>query len=109
MLSSFLYRDTKAEVVRNIKAMFMHKIGTILVNSTDSLIISSFIGVVALGLYSNYTLIAGVAAGTLGLFFSPLTSVVGHLCVTGNPKQTKHRSFRILYACDEVSFAALRQ
>ena len=78
-----------SEVGRNVKAMFMHKVGTILVNSIDSMIISGYIGVVALGKYSNYSLIAGILAGTIGLFFSPLTSVVGHLCAAGNPARTK--------------------
>ena len=82
-------QDTKAEVWRNVKAMFMHKIGTILVNSVDSMIISAYIGVVALGKYSNYMLIASVAAGTIGLFFTSLSSIVGHLCAVGKPEQTR--------------------
>ena len=49
--------DTKSEVVKNIKAMFMHKVGGVLINSTDSIIISLFVSVYVLGLYSNYTVI----------------------------------------------------
>lgn len=81
--------ETKAEVGRNVRAMFMHKIGTILVNSIDSIIISGFIGVVVLGKYSNYALIAAELTGLIGLFFTPLTSVVGHLCAAGDPARTK--------------------
>ena len=81
--------DTKLEVRKNVRAMFMHKTGTVLVNSIDSVIISGFIGIVILGKYSNYSMIANVVAGTIGLFFSPLTSVVGHLCAAGNPDRTK--------------------
>ncbi|MBQ9438202.1 MAG: hypothetical protein IJU50_07695 [Lachnospiraceae bacterium] len=82
--------DTKSAVGNNVKAMFMHKIGTILVMSIDNMIISGFIGVAALGRYANYSLIAEVVSGTIGLFFSPLTSIVGHLCAAGNPEQAKH-------------------
>ena len=81
--------DTREEISRNVRAMFMHKIGTILVNSIDSLIISGFIGVVILGKYSNYHLLAGVISGTIALFFSPLTSVVGHLCAKGDPEEAE--------------------
>ncbi len=80
---------TRAEVVRNIKAMLMHKIGTIMVNTVDSVIISAFVGVVILGKYSNYALIVSVMAGTIALFFSPLTSVVGHLCAGGDATRIK--------------------
>lgn len=72
---------TKAEIVKNVKAMFMHKIGTVLVNTADSVIISAFLGVVVLGKYSNYTIIMTAMTSVITLFFSPLTSVIGHLYV----------------------------
>ena len=96
-----LDREAKTEISRNIRAMFLHKVGTLLVNYTDSLIISAFIGVVVLGKYSNYSLIAGVLAGTLGMFFTPLTSVVGHLCAAGDPAQTT-RYFRHFYSLNYI-------
>lgn len=73
--------STKKEVTKNVKAMFMHKIGGVLVNSADSMIISAFIGVVILGRYTNYTTIILSMTGVLALFFTPLTSIIGHLCV----------------------------
>lgn len=89
--------DTKTEVNRNIRAMFMHKIGSVLVNTVDSIIISGFIGVVAVGKYSNYNVIAGVVAGIIARFFSPLTSVVGHLCAEGNSDEIRHYYYRFYY------------
>lgn len=80
---------TRIEITKNIKAMFMHKVGTILVNTIDSVIISAFIGVAILGRYSNYTVIAGIIMSFISLFFTPLTSVVGHLCAAGDAETTK--------------------
>lgn len=77
-------QETKAEVVKNVKAMFMHKIGNVLVNTADSIIISSFIGVAILGKYSNYTTIMAAMTGTIVLFFTPLTSIIGHLFIEEN-------------------------
>lgn len=37
----------------------MHKISNVVVNNTDNLLISSFVGVVTAGIYSNYYLIIG--------------------------------------------------
>ena len=82
-------RHTKAEIVKNVKAMLMHKIGTLLVSTSDSLIISAFIGVVVLGKYMNYVIIAGVVTSVASLFFTPLTSVIGHLCAQSDPEKTK--------------------
>ena len=71
---------TRKEVSKNIKAAFMHKIGGVLVDTTDSVIISIYVGVTALGLYTNYHFLAVVLAGSISLFFTPLTSIIGHLC-----------------------------
>jgi len=79
----------KKEITENIKAMFMHRIGSVMANTIDSLIISSLIGVMILGKYSNYSMIASVLSGTLALFFTPLTSVVGHLCAEGEKYKIK--------------------
>ena len=46
-------------IMRNVRAMLMHKIGNVVVNNTDNLLISSFVGVVTAGIYSNYFLIIG--------------------------------------------------
>jgi len=71
--------DTRLAVTKNVKAMFMHKIGALLVNTVDSVVISIFIGVAALGKYSNYTTIQASMDGIIKLVFSSLTSVVGHM------------------------------
>lgn len=71
--------DTKKHLLKNIKAMFMHNIGTLLVNTADNIIISVFVGVVALGEYSNYATIMTAMMGVLKLVFTSLTSVVGHM------------------------------
>lgn len=73
--------ETKKLVTKNVRAMFLHKIGAIFVNTSDSVIISTFVGVAILGKYTNYTAIITMMIGILALFFTPLTSVFGHLYV----------------------------
>lgn len=90
-------KETKNEVTKNVKAMFMHKIGGILVNTADSIIISAFIGVIVLGKYSNYTAIVVAMIGVLSLCFTPLTSVVGHMFVEENA-DTARRYFDFFHA-----------
>lgn len=81
--------ETKKEVTKNIKALFMHRIGGVLVNTADSIIISAFIGIVILGKYSNYTTIMLSMTGVLNLCFTPLTSVIGHMWVESDGQQTQ--------------------
>ena len=93
--------DTRKQIINNIKAMFMHKIGTVLVNTADSVIISAFIGVVSLGMYTNYTTIMLSMTGVLTLFFTPLTSVVGHAFVGSSTEEMK-RYFYFFYGFNYV-------
>ncbi len=88
--------ETKNSVIKNTKALFMHKIGGVLVNATDGLIIASIFGVGVRGCYGNYLLIMTSMASVLNLFFTPLTSVIGHLCAEGNIKESK-KYFKFLF------------
>lgn len=86
---AYIDTEDKKQIINNIKAMFMHKIGTVLVNTADSVIISAFIGVVILGKYANYTTIMTSMTGLLSLFFYPLTSVIGHVFVNAGKEEMK--------------------
>lgn len=93
--------ETKGEVVKNVRAMFMHKIGGILVNTVDSIVISACIGVVILGKYTNYTVIMAAMTGTISLFFTPLTSVIGHMCIEEN-KESVCKYYNFFYTFNFV-------
>lgn len=97
---------TKKDIVRNIKALFLQRIGGILVDSTSSIIISAFIGVVILGKYSNYSMIATAVVSVISLFFTPLTSIIGHLYVVDEAALKKYFSafYSINYILGVVFF-----
>lgn len=81
--------NTKVKLLRNIKAMFMHNIGYVLVNTVDSVIISIFVGVIALGEYSNYTTILASLTGVINLVFTSLVSVIGHMFVESDKETSR--------------------
>lgn len=85
--------ETKNKIVKNVKAMFMHRIGGVFVNMADNLIISAFLGIAILGLYSNYTMVMTAMTGTMALFFTPLTSTIGHLFVKDKESFKTYYSF----------------
>ncbi len=71
----------KKELVQNVKAMFCHKVGSVAVYSTSTIIISAFVSVVDAGKYGNYILIVNQISVFIGIVFSSLTSSIGNLCV----------------------------
>lgn len=50
-------KEEKRKLYKNIGAMSMHKIGAVCVYNTDSLLMSAFVGLRSVGIYSNYRLI----------------------------------------------------
>jgi O-antigen/teichoic acid export membrane protein len=80
-------RETKKEIVKNTKAMMMHKIGGVVVNSTDNIILSKFVGLTSVGLYSNYYLITNALNLIFGQIYSSLTASIGNLCISSNKEK----------------------
>ena len=89
---SKLSPPVKVELLKNIKAMFMHSIGYTLVNTVDGVVISTFVSVSALGMFSNYTLVLTSLSEVLKLIFTSLTSVIGHLYVESGKTSTRKYS-----------------
>lgn len=77
-----LLQEERRDIFKNVKAMLMHKIGNIVVNNTDNLLISSFVGVVTAGIYSNYYLIIGSVRQVLDQAMLGVAASVGNLGVT---------------------------
>ena len=59
-------------ILRNIGAMSFHKLGTVIVRNTDSLLMSSFVGLLSVGIYSNYKLILSGINNLMDKFFERL-------------------------------------
>lgn len=91
--------EDRHQVMRNVKALFMHRIGGILVNSADSIIISYFIGVGVLGSYSNYVSLMTATIGTIMLLFTPLTNLIGNLYARKS-KQESLRYFNFFFTAN---------
>ena len=75
-------------------ATFYHKIGTVFVNSTDSIIISAFVGVSILGVYSNYTMVIALLTTFISVAFNSITASFGSLII--EKKEKSEESFYII-------------
>ena len=77
-----LEAQERKSIFRNIKAMLMHKVGDVVVCSTDNMILSAFVGLTSVGCYSNYYLVIGSISQLLDQMFAGITASVGNLGVT---------------------------
>ncbi len=84
-----LSKEEKQGIIQNIRAMMLHKIGGVLVNNTDNLLLSALVGTLSVGRYSNYYLIIGSARQVLEQFFRGITASVGNMGVKESKEQIK--------------------
>lgn len=78
-LDEDLDSNEKGMLLTNVRAMFIHKIGSLIVFSTDNIVISKFVGLTILGRYSNYQMIISAVQTLIGNVFNGLTSSIGNL------------------------------
>lgn len=77
-----LPQEERHDIFKNVKAMLMHKLGNVVVNNTDNLLISSFVGVITAGIYSNYYLVIGSVRQVLDQALQGVAASVGNLGAT---------------------------
>ena len=77
-------KEERNGILKNIGAMSMHKLATVIVRNTDSLLMSSFIGLATVGLYSNYRLVINALNNLMGKFAVAFSGSIGNFAVMEN-------------------------
>lgn len=92
--------ETRENLITNVKAIFLHNVGTYCVFGTDNLLISSLISLKTVGLYSNYTLIISQLSSLLTPVLNGIGASVGNLIAT----ETKEKSYEIFNVTYFINF-----
>jgi O-antigen/teichoic acid export membrane protein len=82
-----LAKEKRKKIWSNVSILFLHKIGGIAVFSTDFLIISAFVGIAEVGIYSNYTLIVNTVSIFISLFLAGANASIGNAIATLDKKE----------------------
>lgn len=89
---------TRREVVETIKdcmALFVYKVNTVVLKATDNVVISSFIGLAAVGMYSNYFLFYITVNNLLDKTYAAIKSSIGNLFATETVEK-KYAFFQVM-------------
>jgi len=96
----YLDKESKKSLFKNIGAIILHKIGTVIVFGTDNILISIFVGVYWVGLYSNYIMIMGIVNNFINSIFSSVTASVGQL----NAKESSEKIYSVFNTAFFLNF-----
>lgn len=95
-----LDKDTIKDIKKRVKALVLHRISSYVVLSTDTIIISKFLGLAVSGIYANYILVIDAANTLLSKIFTAVTGSIGNLLVENN----KEKSYSIYKKMMFVNF-----
>jgi len=95
--------ERRKSIFTHVKALFLSKVGGVVVNSVDSLVISAVLGITVLGVYQNYYyILSSVSSVIVTLYFSCIAGIGNKLVLEGKNKtyeSFEHLSFGLLWIC----------
>lgn len=81
--------EFKRKINQRIKDLFTSKVGAVIVNSADTIVISAFLGLTMLAIYQNYYYILTSVIGIVSIIFSACTAGIGNSLIV----ETKEKNF----------------
>ena len=95
--------ELRRRVISDVKSIFMHKVGGVITNSTDNLVISAFLGLVAVASYGNYYYVVTSVAGLVAVVYSSMTGGFGNKIYT----ESKEENFRLFMRMNRLSMVVV--
>lgn len=92
-----LSSSKKRNLYKNVYSMLLYKISGLIINSTDNLVISYFLGVIYVGIYSNYLMIVDMIKVFVNYLFFPITASVGNLVSSKEEEKKKFMYNQIFF------------
>ncbi len=88
-------RCIKEDITKKIKDLFFIKVGSVVVDSVDTLVISAFLGLNILAIYQNYFLVMNSVYGVVCIVFASITAGIGNSFVTETIEKN-YSDFKVL-------------
>ena len=85
-------KSVVSSINQRIKDLFTSKLGAVIVNSADTVVISAFLGLTVLAVYQNYYFILTSVIGFVTIIFNACTAGIGNSLIT----ETKEKNFNDL-------------
>jgi len=90
-VTAVLDAATKGNIIKNVKAIILQNVGTYLVFGTDNIIISTYVSIAAVGLYSNYNMLIEICRNCINQVFNNMYHSVGNLVA----KESKEKIYSV--------------
>lgn len=93
----------KKQIDSKVRDLFTSKIGGVINNSADSIVISSVLGLELLAVYQNYYYIISSIMAMFNIFFAACTAGIGNSLIVNSKEQNKE----LLYNLNHIVFLGI--
>lgn len=98
-----LPKEERLRINKKVRDLFTSKIGAVVNNSVDSIVISTVLGLQLLAVYQNYYYVVSAVMALFGIFFGACTAGIGNSLVV----RTEEDNRKLLYNINYIVFMAL--
>ena len=91
--SGRISKEFVTSIYKKVGALIGHRIGTTIITSADSIVISAFLGLHVLAMYSNYYYILSSLIAVVTIFYTATTASIGNSLITADEKKN-YRDFK---------------
>lgn len=95
-----LPKEEKKKIFKDVKALMLQKISFRILNTSDSIIISAFVGVGWVGLLSNYIMIEEAVVAVISQITSAIMASMGNYFA----KESKENGYKLFQRVDFMNF-----
>lgn len=95
--------EERKKIDRKVRDLFTAKIGMVINNSVDSIVISFFLGLELLAVYQNYYYVISSLMAMFNIFFGACNAGIGNSLVVRDAEENK----KMLYNINHIVFAAI--
>lgn len=87
--------EEEQKIRQMVKDVFTAKLGGVILSASDTIVISSFMGIMALTYYQNYMLIIAAMMNLVQVFMTSIHASIGHILITSN-EYNNQRYFKVI-------------
>ena len=91
------------DIFKDLSALFLYKVNGVVLKATDNLVLSTFMGLSIVGLYSNYLLFYTTIRGILNKIYDAVKASAGNLFAIGDSNQ-KYLFFKVMNLVSALMF-----
>ena len=91
--------ERRRQVISDVKSIFMHKVGGVISSSLGNLVVSAFLGLVAVAAYGNYYYVYTTITGVVGIVYTSMLGGFGNKIYT----ETKEENFALVMKVNRLT------